>query len=94
MTVPFKDVLIIPQKATFEILDKKFVFVVGQDNIVKQREIVVGAEMPNLFVVTKGLTEKDRIILDGIRMVKENQKIESEFIAPKTVLSKLDLYTE
>ena len=94
MTVPFKDVLIIPQKATFEILDKKFVFVVGQDNIVKQREIIVGGEMPNLFVVTKGLTEKDRIILDGIRMVKENQKIEAEFIAPKTVLSKLDLYTE
>ena len=94
MTVPFQDILIIPQKATFEILDKKYVFVVDKDNVVKQREITVGGEIPNLFVVTKGLTENDRIILDGIRMVKENQKIESEFVAPKTVLSKLDLYTE
>lgn len=94
MTVPYKDALIIPQKATFEILDKKFVFVVDKDNVVKQREIFIGAEMSNLFVVTKGLTEKDRIILDGIRMVKDNQKIESEFVAPKKVLSSLDLYTE
>ena len=94
MTVPYKDALIIPQKATFEILDKKFVFVVDQDNVVKQREIFIGAELPNLFVVTKGLTEKDKIILDGIRMVKENQKIESEFVAPKKVISSLDLYTE
>lgn len=94
MTIPFKDALIIPQKATFEILDKKFVFVVDQNNVVKQREIFIGGEMPNLFVVTKGLTEKDKIILDGIRMVKDNQQIESEFIAPKKVLSSLDLYTE
>lgn len=94
MTIPLKDALIIPQKATFEILDKKFVFVVDKDNVVKQREIFIGAEMSNLFVVTKGLTEKDRIILDGIRMVKDNQKIESEFVSPKKVLSSLDLYTE
>jgi len=94
MTIPFTDALIIPQKSTFEILDKKFVFVVDQDNVVKQREIFIGAEMPNLFVVSKGLTEKDKIILDGIRMVKDNQKIESEFVAPNKVLSSLDLYTE
>ncbi|TLP73130.1 efflux RND transporter periplasmic adaptor subunit [Maribacter sp. ACAM166] len=94
MTVPFENVLIIPQKATFEILDKKFVFVVDKDNVVKQREIIVEGEMPNLFVVSKGLAENDKIILDGIRMVRENQKIEAEFVAPKTVLSQLDLYTE
>ncbi|APQ17192.1 efflux RND transporter periplasmic adaptor subunit [Maribacter hydrothermalis] len=94
MTIPFKDALIIPQKATFEILDKKFVFVVDQNNVVKQREIIIGGEMPNLFVVTKGLNEKDKILLDGIRMVKDNQQIASEFVAPKKVLSSLDLYTE
>lgn len=94
MTVPFENALIIPQKATFEILDKKFVFVVDKNNIVKQREITVEGEMPNLFVISKGLTENDKILLDGIRMVRENQKIESEFVAPKTVLTQLDLYTE
>ena len=40
MTVPFKDAIIIPQKSTFEVLEKKYVFVVGKDKVVKQREII------------------------------------------------------
>lgn len=94
MNVPFKDVLIIPQKATFEILDKKYVFIVGKDNIVTQREITVGAELPHLFVVNKGLKETDKIVLDGIRMVKDKQKIKSEFVEPKSVMANLALYAE
>ena len=94
MKVPFKDVIIIPQKATFEILDKKYVFIVDKDNVVRQREIVVGGELPHLFIVSKGLSENDKIILDGIRMVKDKQKIESEFVEPKSVISNLALYAE
>ena len=67
MQVPYTNALIIPQKATFEVLDKKYVFVVDQNNVVRQREITVSAELPHLFVVDKGLTEKDKILLEGIR---------------------------
>ncbi|MBO0590344.1 efflux RND transporter periplasmic adaptor subunit [Cellulophaga sp. E16_2] len=94
MKIPFKDVLIIPQKSTFEILDKKYVFVVDKDNIVKQRLIHVAAEMKDLFVVDKGLTENDKIILDGIRMVKDQQKVAIEFVEPNSVISNLALYAE
>lgn len=38
-----RDALIIPQKATFEVLDKKYVYVVDKDNKVKSREISIGA---------------------------------------------------
>jgi membrane fusion protein (multidrug efflux system) len=94
MNVPFKDVLIIPQKATFEILDKTYVFIVDKDNIVRQTEITIGAELPHLFIVDKGLKETDRILLDGIRMVKDKQKIKSEFVVPKSVMANLALYAE
>ncbi|WP_041557447.1 efflux RND transporter periplasmic adaptor subunit [Cellulophaga algicola] len=94
MKIPFKDVLIIPQKSTFEILDKKYVFVVDKDNIVKQRLIHVAAEMKDLFVVDKGLSENDKIILDGIRMVKDQQKVAIEFVEPNSVISNLALYAE
>ncbi len=94
MNVPFKDVIIIPQKATFEILDKTYVFVIGKDNVVKQREITIGAELPHLYIVSKGLAEKDTILLDGIRMVKNNEKIRTKFLEPNKVLSDLDLYAE
>ncbi|WP_111308912.1 efflux RND transporter periplasmic adaptor subunit [Confluentibacter sediminis] len=94
MNVPFKDVIIIPQKATFEILDKTYVFVIGKDNVVKQREITIGAELPHLYIVSKGLTEEDTILLEGIRMVKNNEKIRTKFLEPNKVLSDLDLYAE
>ncbi|WP_289043924.1 efflux RND transporter periplasmic adaptor subunit [uncultured Olleya sp.] len=94
MRVPFKDVIIIPQKATFQILDKTYVFIVDKNNIVKQKEINVGAELPHLFIVDKGLNQKDTILLEGIRMVKNNQQIHTKFLKPRKALSELDLYAE
>ena len=94
MTVPLKNALLIPQKATFEVLDKKYVFVLDKDDKVQQREIVVGAELPHLFVVEKGLSENDKVLLEGIRMVRNGEKIHYEFEKPESVLSNLELYTE
>lgn len=94
MNIPFKQVVIIPQKATFEILDKTYVFVIGKNNVAKQTEITIGAELPHLYIVSKGLTEKDTILLEGIRMVKNNEEIHTKFLDPNKVLSELDLYAE
>lgn len=94
MRVPHKDVIIIPQKATFEILDKKYVFTVDKNDVVQQREITIGAELPHLFVVEKGLSVNDRILLEGIRMVKDKEKIHAEFLSPNSVMSDLALYAE
>jgi len=59
VTVPFKNALLIPQKATFEVLDKKYVYVVDKDNKIKSREITTSAEMPHIFVVQSGLDKND-----------------------------------
>ena len=94
MTVPLKKALIIPQKATFEVLEKRYVFVVGKDNVVKQREITIEAELPDLYVVKSGLSASDRILLEGIRKVADNDKIEYEYEEPSKVLSQLKVYVE
>ena len=94
MKVPLDKAMLIPQKATFEVLDKKFVFVLDENDTVQQREIVVGAELPHLFVVEKGLSLNDKVLLEGIRMVKSGEKIHYDFEKPESVLSHLDLYTE
>lgn len=88
------EALLIPQKATFEVLDKKFVFVIDKDDNVQQREIVVGAELPHLFVVEEGLAEEDKVLLEGIRMVRNGEKINYDFKNPETILSNLELYSE
>jgi membrane fusion protein (multidrug efflux system) len=95
MVVPFNNALIIPQKATFEVLEKKYVFVIDKDKTIHQREIVIAAEMPDLYVIKSGITENDRIMLEGIRKVRDNDKIEEyKYEDPKDVLPRLKVYVE
>ena len=92
--VPLKNALIIPQKATFEVLNTRYVYVLDKDNVIKSREITVGTEMPNLYVVSDGLKEDDKILLEGLRLVNENDKISYDFKDPKQVISHLSILAE
>jgi len=94
MPIELKNAMLIPQKSTFEVLDKKYVYVITKDNVVKSREVVIGAEMPHLFAITSGLATSDRILLEGLRLVKENDKIDIKMVDSETVLSHLELYAE
>ncbi len=94
MDLPLKNAIIIPQKSTFEILEKRYVFVVDKENVVRQREITVNSEMPDLYVIKAGLNENEKILLEGIRKVKDGDKIEYEYENPKEVISHLKVYVE
>lgn len=89
MPTSLKNALLIPQKATYEVLDKKFVYVIDKDNVAHSREITIGMELPHLFVVTQGLEEGDKILLEGLRKVKNNEKIAYEYVAPKKAMAEL-----
>lgn len=91
---PIKNALLIPQKSTFEVLDQKYVFVVDKNNIVRSRNITIGAEIPHLYAVTDGLAEGDKIVLEGLRKINEKDKIKYKFVQPKKAISELDLYAE
>jgi len=94
MTVPLRNALVIPQKATYEIQDKKYVFVVDKNNVIKSREITIKGEMPDLYVIESGITANDKIVFDGIQKADENDKIQYEYLKPKEVLSSLKLKAE
>jgi membrane fusion protein, multidrug efflux system len=94
MLTPIRQALIIPQKATFEVLEKKFVFVVDRNNTVRQREILISAALPDLFVVAEGLKADDTILLEGIRKVQNGQRIDFEFREPAEVIQHLEVYAE
>jgi membrane fusion protein (multidrug efflux system) len=88
------DALLIPQKATFEVLDKKFVFVVDASHHVHSRPITVTAELPQLYVVGSGLTEQDQVLVEGLRRVREGSAIEPDVRPPSEVLQHLDVAAE
>lgn len=94
MTMPLKNALIIPQKATYEVQDKKYVFIVDKENKVRSRNITVAGELPDLYVVSGGLAADEKILLEGVQKVKDDEKISFEFLEPKEVISKLRLKAE
>ena len=75
-----ENVLVIPQKATFEIQDRKFVYVVNDSNKTVTTPIeVLGVNDGKNYVVTAGLNPGQRIAIEGVgTMVREGS-----FITPK-----------
>lgn len=62
-----KNAIVIPQKATFELQDRRFVFVVNDSNKVSSTPITVQAVNDGKnFVVTSGLNPGDRVAVEGV----------------------------
>ncbi|WP_116107367.1 efflux RND transporter periplasmic adaptor subunit [Lewinella sp. IMCC34191] len=91
MPIPYDQALVIPQKATFEILDKKYVYVVDKENRLEQRAIVIAEEMPHVYVIREGLTPDDRILIEGLRKVRNGDVIDVEYQEPEEAMSQLAL---
>ena len=89
-----KNAIVIPQRATYEILAKRYAYVVGEDGVVHQRDITIQTELDDIFVIEEGLEEGDRIVLEGIRQVRDGDKVEYEFRDPAEVLGNLKNHAE
>jgi membrane fusion protein (multidrug efflux system) len=86
LTFDLKNALIIPQKATFEVQDKMYVYAIDQNNIVKTRPIVIKQKISNIYIIESGIQSSEKILLEGIQSVKEDEKIESIFVLPQQAL--------
>lgn len=89
--------LVIPQRATFEILAKRYVFVVDEDHVVHQRDITIRniqTRQDDIFVIEDGLKAGEKIVLEGVREVRDGEKVEFEFQAPEMVLANLKFHAE
>ncbi|RHJ76825.1 efflux RND transporter periplasmic adaptor subunit [Parabacteroides sp. AM08-6] len=81
------DIILIPQSATIEIQDKKFVFVLQSDNTVKNTEIQISSlDDGKSYLVTNGLKSGDKIVVEGVQTLKDGQKIEP--ITPEQKVAK------
>ncbi|MBT0526544.1 efflux RND transporter periplasmic adaptor subunit [Riemerella anatipestifer] len=91
MEIPVKNALIIPQKATYEIQDQKYVFVVDKNGKVESRNIKVTYSLPDIYVVSSGLSAGDKILLEGVQKVRDNDVVKTQFQNPKEILKTLKL---
>lgn len=76
----YKNALIIPQKATFEIQDKMYVYVIDKSNKVKTKPITTNSRMPHFYIIDSGLSPDDKIIYEGIQNIKDGMTVDPQFI--------------
>ena len=67
--------VVIPQRATFEILDRQYVFVVDKDGVAHQREITIARELEDIYVIKGGLKAGETFVLEGVRQVRDGQSL-------------------
>ena len=78
LIIPYhmENALVVPQKATTEIQDKKFVFLQQPDNTVKMNEItILNIDNGQEYVVTSGLKQGDLIVIENGGTLKDGQTI-------------------
>ncbi len=68
--------LVIPQSATYELQDKRLVYILGKDNKVSSVAITaLPSDNGQYFIITGGLKPGDTIILEGLIGLKDNAQI-------------------
>jgi len=73
---PPQQALVIPDVAVQSDQGYRFVYVANEENKVERRDITIGRAHGPLREVVKGLTPKERVIVNGLMMLRPGAKVE------------------
>ncbi|WP_420577966.1 efflux RND transporter periplasmic adaptor subunit [Ekhidna sp.] len=72
----YPNALLIPQSAAISIQDKKFVFVLDENDLTFRKEIEIeGRSGQNYIISNNSLSENDRIVIAGLNKLSDSVKI-------------------
>jgi hypothetical protein len=71
------DAVVVPERATLEALSKRYVYMVDKAGIAHRREIVIRNELDGQFVIKTGVRAGDKIVLDGVSLVHDADKVQN-----------------
>lgn len=79
-TVP--NALLVPQRAIQQVLDKTFVLVVGDDGKSQARSVELGPKVGSYYIVTRGITESDNVIVEGLTKLQDGMDLQVTTVTP------------
>ncbi|HZY82750.1 MAG TPA: efflux RND transporter periplasmic adaptor subunit [Cyclobacteriaceae bacterium] len=82
------NVLLVPQKCTFEIQGDVYVYTVDDQNTARMKLIRTAFSIPHWYVVESGLQTADKVIFEGIQLVREGDKINPTAVKSEQVIAK------
>lgn len=80
-TVP--NALLVPQRAIQQVLDKTFVLVVGDDGKSQARSVELGPKVGSYYIVTRGITESDNVIVEGLTKLQDGMDLQVTTVTPQ-----------
>ncbi|MDQ2177934.1 efflux RND transporter periplasmic adaptor subunit [Marinifilum sp. D714] len=75
MASNMNDIVLLPQKATYELQGKKFVYLVGKENKVESKEVTIANTVDNHFIVKDGVNPGQKYVVDGLIKLREGMQI-------------------
>ncbi len=75
LPIVYKNVIVVPQNAVFEMQGKQMIYVVEKDNKVKSRIIKTSANTGLNFIVTEGLNPGEKVVVEGASKLRDDVEI-------------------
>ena len=70
-----KDGILVPQRCVTELQGLFSVYVVGEDNTVEERKVVLGPSVGNAYLVKEGLAVGEQVVYEGLQMIRNGMTV-------------------
>lgn len=82
-----ENAILIPQKASFELQDKRMVYLLKEGVVTASSISVRSVPGGKFFIVDEGLTKGDKILIEGVGILSEGAEINPEFVKMSDILN-------
>ena len=79
---PAHDVLMLPDEAIGTDQARRFVYLVGADNVAQYREVKLGPIVDGLRIVREGISPTDKVIVNGLQRVRVGSPVTPQAAPP------------
>ena len=79
--------LLVPQEAVLETQGQYQVAIVGSDDKVTMRTVVVGQQAGGLQIIEKGVSPGERVITEGLQKVSDGMEVKPQSVRPEPALA-------
>lgn len=82
-----KNTMLVPQKSVFEVQDKNYVFVVGDDNVVKMRGFTYSKRVADYYIVEQGIRPGEKIVFEGVQSIRDGARIKPKLVTAENLIA-------
>lgn len=86
----YDKVILVPQKSTFDLQERLYVYVIDKNNKIESRNIVSNNRITHFFIVEKGLKKGEKILYEGIQNVRHGDSIDPYTVTSKQILKEFN----